>query len=446
MNSTAILEVDAVATHSPATADADWSMLSDALDAVRHAARHIGLDDSLLRVLEAAERELTFSFPVELDDGRLEVFTGYRIQHSRVRGPAKGGIRYHPSVDIDEVRGLASLMTWKCALLDLPFGGAKGGVVCDPSILSTSELARLTRAYARALAPFIGSHVDVPAPDVNTNEQTMAWFLDEFERQTGVHDPSVITGKPLAVGGVPGRGEATGRGVAIVTISMLERLGIPLDRARIAVQGFGKVGGEAARILEEEGCRIVAVSDVSCGLYNPDGLDVAGIAHALRFSGRHLLHDCAGVDAEFIRSDEVLTVDCDVLIPAALEGQITERNAGSITARLIVEGANGPTTASADRILESRGVIVVPDILANAGGVVVSYFEWLQGLQGLPWSLDTVRTSLGERMSRATEAVVEKARTDNLSLRHAAYCLALDRVADAARARWADASMNGGAM
>jgi glutamate dehydrogenase (NAD(P)+) len=412
-------------------------MLADALRNVRRAAERLNLDPSLLGILEAPEREMTFSLPVDLDDGRIEVFTAYRVQHSRLRGPAKGGFRYHQSVDIDEVRGLASLMTWKCALLDLPYGGAKGGVVCDPSLLSTPELHRLTRAYARALAPFIGPHVDVPAPDMNTDETTMAWFLDEVEQLTGAHSPAVVTGKPLALGGIPGRGEATGRGVAIVTLSMLERLGIPASQARVAVQGFGKVGGEAARILAEAGCRIVAVSDVSGGLFNPSGLDVDRVSETVRTSPNHLLCDYRGDDAGLISNDDLLTVDCDVLIPAALEGQITERNARSIQARLVVEGANGPTTGVADRILEDRGVVVVPDILANAGGVVVSYFEWLQGLQGDKWTLADVRANLEERMSLAVNAVASEARRSDLSLRQAAFGLALARVADAARARHA---------
>jgi glutamate dehydrogenase (NAD(P)+) len=370
-----------------------------------------------------------------MDDGRVQVFRGYRVQHSRLRGPAKGGFRYHPDVDLDEVRGLASLMTWKCALLDLPYGGAKGGVTCNPALMSSRELTQLTRAYAAALAPIIGADVDIPAPDMNTNESTMAWFLDELERRTGSYDPAVVTGKPIALGGSAGRGEATGRGVAHVTRLMLARAGVALEEARVVVQGYGKVGFEAVRSLAESGCKIVGISDVSGGLYNPKGLDIPRINAYIQSRPNRLLEGYPGEDAEAITNAEVLTLDCDVLIPAALEGQITAANARDVRAWIIVEGANGPTTAEADRILADNGVVVIPDILANAGGVVVSYFEWLQGRQGAKWTLEQVRSQLDSMMTTAFEHVVQRAAEDNVSLRQAAFLIAVERVAQAARLR-----------
>lgn len=411
------------------------SLLADASEQFRAAAAVLGLDPGLQRVLETPERELSVALPVEMDDGRIEVFQGYRVQHSRLRGPAKGGIRYHPSVDIDEVRGLASLMTWKCALLDLPYGGAKGGVTCDPALLSAGELARITRAFAGALVPIIGSRVDVPAPDVNTDERIMAWLLDEVEHRTGHHEPAIVTGKPISLGGIPGRGEATGRGVALVTLLLLKRHGIAPEDARVVVQGFGKVGGHTVRTLAEAGCKIVAISDVSCALHNPQGLDLNRITEYTKHHPRGLLEGYPGEDAEVIDNAALLTLDCDVLIPAALEGQLTGDNAADIRARFIVEGANGPTTGAADQILSERGVVVVPDILANAGGVVVSYFEWLQGLQGDRWTLKDVRARLDAMMTDAFTAVVERAEQDEVSLRTAAFLIAVGRVAEAATLR-----------
>jgi glutamate dehydrogenase (NAD(P)+) len=410
-------------------------LLRDSVAQVRAAARRLGLDDGTLQVLETPEREISVALPVEMDDGTIRVFRGYRVQHSRLVGPAKGGFRYHPDVDIDEVRGLASLMTWKCSLLNLPFGGAKGGVSCDPREMSTHELAQLTRAYAAALAPVIGARIDIPAPDVNTNEQTMGWFLDEYERITGAYDPAVVTGKPIALGGSQGRGEATGRGVALVAKLMLTRLGIPLDEARIVVQGYGKVGFDTVRFLAEAGCRIIAISDVSGGLYNPEGLDIARVNEHVAGHPRRLLEGYAGDDAERISNADVLTLACDALIPAALEGQITAANAADVRARIIVEGANGPTTSEADMILAERGVTVVPDILANAGGVVVSYFEWLQGLQGQRWTLADVRDRLDAQMTEAFEAVIERSDAEGMTLRQAAFVIALQRVAVAVRLR-----------
>lgn len=411
-------------------------LLHDAIVNVRAAAKRLGLNDGLLQLIETPEREINVALPVEMDNGTVRVFNGYRVQHSRLLGPAKGGFRYHPAVDIDEVRGLASLMTWKCSLLGLPYGGAKGGVSVDPALLSTNEVARLTRAYAAALAPVIGSRIDIPAPDVNTNDKTMGWFLDEYERVSGTYDPAVVTGKPLALGGSEGRVESTGRGVALVAKLMLARLGIPLDEARIVVQGYGKVGFDAVRFLAEAGCRIIAISDVSGGLYNPGGLDIARINEHVNRHPKRLLEGYIGDVAEPISNADILLLDCDALIPAALEGQITGVNAGCVRARVIVEGANGPTTSEADVILADRGIFVVPDILANAGGVVVSYFEWLQGLQGQRWTLADVRQRLDAQMTEAFDAVVVRAEAERITLRQAAFLIALERVATAAQLRW----------
>jgi len=411
------------------------SLLRDAMAQVRAAGERLGISAGMLKLLETPERELAIAMPVEMDDGRLEVFQGYRVQHSRLRGPAKGGVRYHPNVDLDEVRGLASLMTWKCALLDLPYGGAKGGVTVDPSTLSKRELIELTRAYAAGLTPVIGPHVDIPAPDVNTNDATMGWFVDEYERQVGKFEPAVVTGKPIALGGSEGRGESTGRGVAHVARQAMERLGITVKGATVVVQGYGKVGSDTVRFLNEMGVRIIAISDVSGGLYNPEGLDIARINAHVANHPRHLLEGYPGEDAEQISNAEILTLNCDVLIPAALEGQLTIDNAHDIKARLIVEGANGPTTQEAAAILAERGIKAVPDILANAGGVVVSYFEWLQGLQGEHWKLDDVRARLDDRMRAAVEQVFERADVEGVTLREAAFLIAVERVVAAAKLR-----------
>jgi glutamate dehydrogenase (NAD(P)+) len=411
-------------------------LLRDSQRYVREAAEMLNISPSLFNLIDQPERELTVTLPVELDDGRVQAFTGYRVQHSRVLGPGKGGMRFHPASDLDEVRGLAALMTWKCALLDLPYGGAKGGVVCDPSLLSTGELARITRAYANALTPFIGPHIDVPAPDMNTDERMMAWFLDEYERRAGKHEPAVVTGKPLALGGIPGRGESTGRGVAQTTIAMLEKQYMSPKDARAVIQGFGKVGSEAARRLYDLGVKIVGISDVSCGLVNKDGLDIPRILQAVQCHPPRLLKEYGGEDADMIPTEDVLTLDCDVLIPAALEGQIHSGNASGIKASIIVEGANGPTTAEADELLAERGVVIAPDILANAGGVVVSYFEWLQGLQGNRWNLETVRKMLDEAMRTAFNAVYRESERRKITLRQAAFLIAVERVAQAVSLRW----------
>jgi glutamate dehydrogenase (NAD(P)+) len=411
------------------------TLLQDALTQVRAACAALNLGPDLQQLLLTPEREVAVALPVPMDDGSIRVFNGYRVQHSRLLGPAKGGFRYHPDVDVDEVRGLASLMTWKCALLDLPFGGAKGGVTCDPRRLSTGELMRLTQAYARALAPFVGAQTDIPAPDVNTNDVTMGWFLQEIERQRGHAEPGVVTGKPMVLGGSAGRGEATGRGVALVTRLMLERLGIPVRQAHIVVQGYGKVGFDAVRTLTEWGANVIAISDVSGGLMNPAGLDIQRINAFLQAQPGNLLAGYGGEDAMPISNEELLLLDCDVLIPAALEGQLHAGNAKDVRARIIVEGANGPTTNEASQILAERGVTVVPDILANAGGVVVSYFEWLQGLLPTRWTLDDVRAQLDAKMEDAFRVVLARADEDRCSLREAAFRIAVQRVASAATLR-----------
>jgi glutamate dehydrogenase (NAD(P)+) len=411
-------------------------LLKDSQRYIRDAAEMLEISPSLFTLIQEPEREISVTLPVELDDGRVQAFTGYRVQHSRVLGPAKGGMRFHPDSNLDEVRGLAALMTWKCALLDLPYGGAKGGVVCDPSLLSSGELARITRAYAKSLSPFIGARIDVPAPDVNTDERIMAWFLDEYEKQIDRHEPSVVTGKPLALGGIPGRGESTGRGVAQTTMAMLEKQYISPKTARVVIQGFGKVGSEAARRLHELGIKVVGISDVSCGLVNPDGLDIPQILNAVQCQPPRLLSEYSSENVTHVPNSEVLTLDCDVLIPAALEGQIHAANAGDIKARIIVEGANGPTTAEAAELLAARGVAIAPDILANAGGVVVSYFEWLQGLQGNRWGLETVRKMLDEKMRTAFDAVYRESERRKITMRQAAYVIAVERVARAVSLRW----------
>ncbi|TVR73916.1 MAG: Glu/Leu/Phe/Val dehydrogenase [Sphaerobacteraceae bacterium] len=411
-------------------------LLHDSQQYVRNAADTLGISTSVFNLINQPDREITVTLPVELDDGRVEAFTGYRVQHSRVLGPGKGGVRFHPAADLDEVRGLAALMTWKCSLLDLPYGGAKGGVVCDPSLHSSGELARITRAYANALTPFIGAHVDVPAPDVNTDERTMAWFLDEYEKRVDRHEPSVVTGKPLALGGIPGRGESTGRGVAETARAMLDNEYISPSQARAVIQGFGKVGSEAARRLHEHGVKVVAISDVSCGLVNPAGLDIPRILQSVQCQPPRLLETYRGDDATMVPPGDILTIDCDVLIPAALEGQIHAGNAADIKAHIIVEGANGPTTAEAEQILSQRGVVIAPDILANAGGVVVSYFEWLQGLQGNRWKLETVRKMLDESMRNAFNRVFLSAQQRKITMREAAYIIAVERVAQAVDFRW----------
>jgi glutamate dehydrogenase (NAD(P)+) len=415
------------ATHS------GGELLAGALGHLDAAAKALGLDPGMHRFLRSNERTLIVSVPVVRDDGSLEVFTGYRVQHSTGRGPGKGGIRFHPSVTLDEVSGLAMLMTWKCAVTDLPLGGAKGGVAIDPRQYSKRELERLTKRYTVAILPIIGPEQDIPAPDVNTDAQTMAWIVDTVTMMTGRHSPEVVTGKPVDLGGSRGRHEATGRGVAFVTLELLRRMGKPIEGTRVAVQGFGNVGSFAALALSQAGCRIVGISDVTGGYADPQGIDIAEAMEHLTRNPQRTLEGLAGTAR--ISNGELLAMDADVLIPAALEAQITAENASSIRAKIIVEGANGPVTAEADRMLASRGVVIVPDILANAGGVVVSYFEWVQSRAQFYWELDEVERRLEIYMRRAMESVLAKAKVYDSSYREAAFIVAVERVARAIEQR-----------
>jgi glutamate dehydrogenase (NAD(P)+) len=391
------------------------------------AVKHVALKRGIEAYLRVPRRELAVNFPVRMDDGSVAVFTGYRVHHSTARGPTKGGIRYHPDVTLDEVRALAMWMTWKCAVMNLPYGGAKGGVTCDPRTLSPRELETLTRRYASEIAVLMSPDGDIPAPDVNTTPQIMAWIMDTYSMQRGHAVPAVVTGKPVPVGGSLGRLDATGRGVMVATREALARLDRALPDARVAIQGFGNVGSVAARLLHEAGARIVAVSDSRGGTLNAHGLDPRALLRHKRESGG--LSDFP--EGEAIDNAAVLEADCDVLIPAALEQQLTGANAERVRARLVVEGANGPTSPEADTILEARDVLVVPDIVANAGGVVVSYFEWVQDLQAFFWSEEEVNRRLTGLVTRAYREVAETAAERQISLRTAALVRAIERVAEA---------------
>ena len=408
-------------------------LLGGALQQLDSAAKALNLDPGMHKFLRSNERSLIVSVPVVMDDGHLEVFTGYRVQHSTGRGPGKGGIRFHPSVTLEEVSGLAMLMTWKCAVTDLPLGGAKGGVAVDPRTYSKRELERLAKRYTVAILPIIGPEQDIPAPDVNTDAQTMAWIVDTMTMMTGRHSPEVVTGKPVDLGGSRGRHEATGRGVAFVTLELLRKMGKAVEGTTVAVQGFGNVGSYAALALADAGCRIVAVSDISGGYTDRNGIAVRKAMEHIKGSAQRTLDGLPG--AARISNAELLALDVDVLIPAALEAQITGANAGDVRAKVIVEGANGPVTAEADRILADRGITIVPDILANAGGVVVSYFEWVQSRAQFYWELDEVERRLEIYMRRAMESVLAKATAYDASYREAAFILAVERVAKAIEQR-----------
>ncbi len=411
-------------------------MLSSAQSHLDDAAERLNLNPNIYHVLRTCERSLTVAVPIETDDGSIEVFTGYRVQHTSVRGPCKGGVRYHANVTLEEVTALAQLMTWKCAVLDLPYGGAKGGICVSPNSLTETELRRLTRRYTYAIMPIIGPKTDIPAPDVNTDERTMAWMSDTYSMLTGQASQEIVTGKPISLGGSLGRSDATGLGVAIITLSTLKRHNLPVDDAKIVVQGFGKVGYWAAHYLAKSGGRIIAVSDISGGYYNPNGLDVERMFEYTRTSPTRTLAGCEtlfGLDK--ITNEELLFLPCDVLIPAALEDQITEQNADHVQANFIVEGANGPTSATADKILNARGIVVVPDILANAGGVTVSYFEWVQGLQAFPWKIEEVQHNLHRFLDDAFDRVYDFSQQRSVSLRQGAFMLAVARVAEALEMR-----------
>ena len=416
----------------PATHAGD-ELRESALRQLDSAAKALNLDPGMHKFLRVPERELIVSVPVMLEEGRMEVFTGYRVQHSTGRGPGKGGIRFHPDVTLSEVEGLAMLMTWKCAVTDLPLGGAKGGVAVDPRKLTRRQIERLTKRYTAGILPIIGPERDIPAPDVNTDESTMAWIVDTVTMITGQHSPAVVTGKPIELGGSRGRTEATGRGVAFVTLEVLKRAGKRPEDARIAVQGFGNVGSITAKALAEAGCKIVAISDVSGGYAAPHGIDIPKAIEHVRNSKSRLLEGFPGLSK--VSNEELLAMDVDVLVPAALEGVITAQNAGSVRAKLVVEGANGPVTSEADRMLTDRGITIVPDILANAGGVVVSYFEWVQSRAGFYWELDEVERRLEIYMRRAMELVLATSKTYDSSLREAAFIVAVDRVARAIERR-----------
>jgi len=396
------------------------------------AVRELGLDDGLHALLATPRRALTVSVPLRRDDGHVEVLQGYRVQHNLTRGPAKGGVRYHPSTDLDEVKALAMWMTWKCALIGVPFGGAKGGVAVDPRLCSRGELERLTRRYASEIGPIIGPEKDIPAPDVGTDEQTMAWMMDTYSVQSGYTVTGVVTGKPVAIGGSAGRAGATSRGVMYAAFSALREAGVDPQGATVAVQGFGKVGALAAQYLHDAGCTVVAVSDVKGGVHNGRGLNPVALIRAMR-AGAETVVGHPGTDA--ISNDELLELDVDVLIPAALEGVVHGGNAIGVRARFVVEGANGPVTPDGDAVLEDAGVTVVPDILANSGGVAVSYFEWVQDLQAYFWSEDEVNDRLHALMDRTYGEVSALAAERGVSLRMAAQVIGVGRVAEAHRTR-----------
>jgi len=395
------------------------------------AAKRLNLDDGMQKVLRSPNKEITVNIPVLLDDGRLEVFTGYRVQHSLARGPAKGGIRFAPDVTLDEVRALASWMTWKCAVVNIPFGGGKGGVVCDPNVLSDAELEKLTRRYTAEIIDFLGPERDVPAPDVNTNEKVMAWIMDTYSMHARHLVTAVVTGKPMPLGGSRGRPEATGRGCMMVTLKALERLGLKPRDARVVIQGFGNVGGMAAKLMSAAGFKIVSIVEYDGAVYNSGGIDIAALQQHRQETG-----SITGfAEAEDMDRQEAMFLPCEVLLPGATENVITSQNAARLRCKILCEGANGPTTPLADAILEEDGVFVIPDILANAGGVTVSYFEWVQDRQGFFWNEQLVNQRLEEIMVESFDAVLAYAEKHGVHNRTAAYMLALDRVALAIRLR-----------
>ena len=398
---------------------------------LRLVARAFSIDENLVKVLSSCKKAVTVSIPVTMDDGKIEVFEGFRVTHNVARGPSKGGIRYHPDVTLDEVRALAMWMTWKCALMGIPFGGAKGGVVCDPKQLSLREIEGMTRRYTSEIINLIGPEKDIPAPDVGTSPREMAWIFDTYSMNKGHSVLGVVTGKPLTVGGSLGRLEATARGGLYCTLEAVEKLGLSMDGLRVAVQGFGNVGSYYALFMQEEGAKVIAISDSSGGVFNANGIDVpSAIAHKQE---RGTLQGLGGVDA--ITNEELLVLDCDVLAPCGLEQVITEENAAKVKAKIVCEGANGPTTPAADEILEDKGVLVLPDVLANAGGVVVSYFEWVQGLQEYFWKEDEVNAKLKEIVDKAFEETWHVHERRDLSMRLSAYGLAVERVAEATMTR-----------
>jgi glutamate dehydrogenase (NAD(P)+) len=405
-----------------------WNVAQQQFDL---AAERLNLDPGLRRVLREPRRELIVHFPVKMDDGSVQVYTGYRVQHNLGRGPAKGGIRYHQDVSLDEVKALAMWMTWKCAVVGIPYGGGKGGVIVDPKKLSQKELEALTRRFFTEIEVLIGPEKDIPAPDVNTNAQIMAWMMDTYSMHVGYTVPGVVTGKPISLGGSEGRNEATARGTVYCILEAAPEIGINVKKARVAIQGFGNAGSIAARLITDEGATVVAVSDSTGGIHNPDGLDIGRVIAWKKEHGT--VQGFPG--ARDINNAEVLEVDCDILIPAALENQITSRNVGNVKARLVAEAANGPTTPEADQQMFQRGVFMIPDILCNAGGVTVSYFEWVQDLNRDHWSESVVNAKLKEIMVKAFHETLAIAKRDEIDMRTAAYLLAVQRVADATQMR-----------
>ncbi|HEX3220815.1 MAG TPA: Glu/Leu/Phe/Val dehydrogenase [Candidatus Limnocylindria bacterium] len=417
-----------MATNPVTDAPNIWAVAQAQFD---HAADQLDLDPGMRKVLRVPKRELTVNFPVTMDDGHVEVFTGYRVQHNLSRGPAKGGIRYHQDVSRDEVRALAMWMTWKCAVVNIPYGGGKGGVIVDPKKLSMRELEGLTRRFTTEISPLIGPDRDIPAPDVNTNAQTMAWIMDTFSMHHGYTISGVVTGKPIAVGGSLGRNEATARGAVFCLQQASRSRDLPLSGARVAIQGYGNAGSIAADLLAAEGSVIVAVSDSTGGIHNPSGLDPAKVSAWKREHGTVV----GFPGTEEVTNAELLELECDILVPAALENQITDKNADRIKARIVAEAANGPTTPEADAILFDRGVFLIPDILCNAGGVTVSYFEWVQDMQSFFWTEQRINESLKEIMDRAFEAVHSMSHRQEVDMRTAAYMVAVARVAEATTLR-----------
>jgi glutamate dehydrogenase/leucine dehydrogenase len=401
-----------------------------ALEQFNRAAERLNLDPDLSEILKHPKRQLTVSIPIRMDDGRVRVFEGYRVQHNVARGPAKGGVRYHPNVTLDEVKALAMWMTWKCATVNIPYGGAKGGIICDPKKMSPGEKERLTRRYTHEILPIIGPEKDIPAPDVYTDAQTMAWIMDTYSTTLGYSSLGVVTGKPVELGGTKGRHEATGRGVMYAVEEACRFLKTPLKDARVAVQGFGNVGHIAAQMLFDKGARITAISDSQAGIFNSRGINPY---EALKYKAGGSVAAMSGTSP--LSGREILELDCDILIPAALENQITEENASRIRARIVAEGANGPVTPAADRILYEKNIFLIPDVLCNAGGVTVSYFEWVQDLQGFFWDEAQVNQQLERIMKRAFQEVSETAIREKTDRRTAAYMLAVKRVAEATRVR-----------
>ncbi|MBU0477368.1 Glu/Leu/Phe/Val dehydrogenase [bacterium] len=408
-----------------------FNLWHNALELLNNVAKKINLNEVAHKRLSKCVRELTVSIPVRLDNGGFEVFTGYRVQHNTHRGPSKGGIRFHPDVTLDEVKALAMLMTWKCAVVGIPYGGAKGGVICDPAKMSTGEIERLTRRYTSEIIMIIGPERDIPAPDMNTNAQIMAWIMDTYSMDKGYVVPGVVTGKPVSVGGSQGREEATGRGVTYTALNTLKYFNMDIEDTSIVIQGYGNVGRATAELLYKEGCKIIGVGDVYGSIYNPRGLDIEKLSKHLANTGTVAKYK----DADSIENKGLLELKCDILIPAALEGQIKEDNAEKIKAKIIVEAANGPITNEADNILKQKEIYVVPDILANAGGVTVSYFEWVQGLQSYFWSKREVNLKLRDIMTKAFYDVLAISKKENVDMRMAAYMLAVGRVAEAIKIR-----------